>query len=232
MTGKEKCEFLKEIRKTMAKENGITYVPRECHHEGECSGTCPLCEREAAELLAILKKKALNGEDIRVDNDAIELLELVSSGCDEFNIEDNQPELLGDIPPGFFDSIPLTCEEKLKEEERLHREAYEREIERLKKEKQYNKRGLWNAFKRRIRNCLRPTMMGIYEDEEEQEGLVDEKENLMGNIGNAYWLHQESESKPEKEPDIVWNLDDEGNPIISPSANIKTKDVEVKKENE
>ena len=59
MTGKEKCEFLKEIRKTMAKENGITYVPRECHHEGECSGTCPLCEKEAAELLAELKKKAI-----------------------------------------------------------------------------------------------------------------------------------------------------------------------------
>lgn len=158
MTGKEKCEFLKEIRKNMAKVNKIPYEPRECHHEGECSGTCPLCEREAAELLAMLKKKALNGEEIQVDNEAIELLEQVSSRCDKFYIEDNQPELLGD--------------------------------------------------------------------------LVDEKEKLMGCIGNVYWLHQESESKPEKEPDIVWNMDDEGNPIISPSANIKNKDVESKEENE
>ena len=57
MTGKEKCEFLKEIRKNMAKENGIIYEPRECHHEGYCTGTCPLCEKEAANILAELKKK-------------------------------------------------------------------------------------------------------------------------------------------------------------------------------
>jgi hypothetical protein len=71
MTGKEKCEFLKEIRKTMAKKNGITYVPRECHHDGECSGTCPLCESEAAELLAALKKKTQKGEEIQVDKETI-----------------------------------------------------------------------------------------------------------------------------------------------------------------
>ena len=57
MTGKQKCELLKEIRKNMAKENGIPYEPRECHHEGYCTGTCPLCEKEATELLLELKKK-------------------------------------------------------------------------------------------------------------------------------------------------------------------------------
>ena len=57
MTGKQKCELLKEIRKNMAKENGIPYEPRECHHEGYCTGTCPLCEKEATELLLELKLK-------------------------------------------------------------------------------------------------------------------------------------------------------------------------------
>jgi len=234
MTGKEKCEFLKEIRKTMAKENGITYVPRECHHEGECSGTCPLCEKEAAELLAELKKKAITGEEIQVDNEAIELLEQISSGCDEFCINDTQPELLGDIDPGFFDRLPLTDEERLIEDERLHREAIEREIERLKKEKQYNKCGIWNAVKRKIRDYRKPPLQGdiIDETENEPEGITDDKTRLMGEISTVLRCPNDSESKEEHEPDIVWNMDDDENPIISPTANIKINDVESKEEDE
>ena len=57
MTGKERCEYLKDIRKKMAEEYSIAYEPRECHHEGECSGTCPLCEKEAAYLLEQIKAK-------------------------------------------------------------------------------------------------------------------------------------------------------------------------------
>ena len=44
MKGKDKCEFLKGIRKRMAEANGIPYEPRECTYEGECTGTCPFCE--------------------------------------------------------------------------------------------------------------------------------------------------------------------------------------------
>ena len=61
MTGKEKCEFLKEIRVRMAELNGIPYEPRECHHEGDCLGTCPLCEVESQYILEELKKKASEG---------------------------------------------------------------------------------------------------------------------------------------------------------------------------
>ncbi len=234
MTGKEKCEFLKEIRKTMAKENGITYVPRECHHEGECSGTCPLCEKEAAELLAELKKKVLTGEEIQVDNEAIELLERISDGYNEWDFEDNQPELLGDIPSGYFDRLSLTDEEKRIEEERLHREAIEREIERLKKEKQYNKRGIWNAVKRKIRDYLKPPLQGEIIDkiENEPEGITDDKTRLMGEITTVLRCPNDSESKEEHEPDIVWNMDDDENPVVSPSANIKNNDVESKEEDE
>lgn len=44
--GKSICNTLKDIRKQIAKANEIKYEPRECHHKGECLGTCPACEAE------------------------------------------------------------------------------------------------------------------------------------------------------------------------------------------
>ena len=44
--GKSICNVLKTIRKQIAEANEIKYEPRECHHKGECRGTCPACEAE------------------------------------------------------------------------------------------------------------------------------------------------------------------------------------------
>lgn len=44
--GKSICNVLKTIRKQIAEANEIKYEPRECHHQGECRGTCPACEAE------------------------------------------------------------------------------------------------------------------------------------------------------------------------------------------
>ena len=44
--GKHICNTLKAIRLEIARANGIEYAPRECHHKGNCSGTCPACEGE------------------------------------------------------------------------------------------------------------------------------------------------------------------------------------------
>lgn len=44
--GKSICSVLKTIRKQIADANGIKYEPHECHHQGECRGTCPACEAE------------------------------------------------------------------------------------------------------------------------------------------------------------------------------------------
>lgn len=44
--GKHICNTLKQVRLNIARANGIAYTPRECHHEGDCSGTCPACESE------------------------------------------------------------------------------------------------------------------------------------------------------------------------------------------
>ena len=46
MKGKKICESLKAIRKSIAQANDIAYNPEECHHQGDCSGTCPACESE------------------------------------------------------------------------------------------------------------------------------------------------------------------------------------------
>ena len=44
--GKHICNALKQVRLDIARANGIEYAPRECHHEGDCAGTCPACESE------------------------------------------------------------------------------------------------------------------------------------------------------------------------------------------
>ena len=44
--GKDICKTLKGIRQQIADANNIRYQPCECHHEGDCSGTCPACEQE------------------------------------------------------------------------------------------------------------------------------------------------------------------------------------------
>ena len=91
MKGKEKCEFLKGIRKRMAELNGIPYEPRECTYEGECTGTCPFCEKEAAELMMALKKKEAEGGEIKTDDVGILAIELGINECegsDEGETED------------------------------------------------------------------------------------------------------------------------------------------------
>ena len=46
MDGKEKCKILKELRKSIAASNGISYTAASCTHEGNCTGTCPQCDEE------------------------------------------------------------------------------------------------------------------------------------------------------------------------------------------
>lgn len=87
MKGKDKCEFLKGIRKRMAEANGIPYEPRECTYEGECTGTCPFCEKEAAELMAALKKKEADGAEIKADDVGILAIELGIDECEGANEE-------------------------------------------------------------------------------------------------------------------------------------------------
>jgi len=91
MKGKDKCEFLKGIRKRTAEANGIPYETRECTYEGDCSGTCPLCEKEAAELMAELRKKEAEGGEIKTDDASILAIELLQH-CERNDFHDANKE--------------------------------------------------------------------------------------------------------------------------------------------
>ena len=46
--------------------NGISYQPKECHHKGDCAGTCPACEEEIRYLERELKARKGNGFGMKV----------------------------------------------------------------------------------------------------------------------------------------------------------------------
>ena len=64
--GRTICKVLKDVRQKIANENGISYHPEECHHKGECTGTCPGCEKEIRYLEEQLKNKQHSGLGLKV----------------------------------------------------------------------------------------------------------------------------------------------------------------------
>ena len=64
--GKSTCKLLKDIRQQIADENGISYQPKECHHKGDCAGTCPACEEEIRFLERELRARKGNGFGMKV----------------------------------------------------------------------------------------------------------------------------------------------------------------------
>ena len=64
--GKSTCKLLKGIRQQIADANGISYLPKECHHKGDCAGTCPACEEEIRYLERELKARKGNGFSMKV----------------------------------------------------------------------------------------------------------------------------------------------------------------------
>ena len=109
MDGKEKCEFLRTFRKKIAEDNGIVLEQKDCTHEGDCLGTCPMCDAEAAFLLDELKKKevihikadgklSMENADINIDN-FIRLTEQLN----DMPVKDEEPlEYMGDITPSVI----------------------------------------------------------------------------------------------------------------------------------
>ena len=64
--GRTICKVLKDVRQKIANENGISYHPEECHHKGECTGTCPGCDKEIRYLEEQLKNKQHSGLGLKV----------------------------------------------------------------------------------------------------------------------------------------------------------------------
>lgn len=64
MTGKEKCNLLKQIRQEIAESNGIVYLTSDCTFEGPCTGTCPKCDAEIRYLEGEINRLASEGTSI------------------------------------------------------------------------------------------------------------------------------------------------------------------------
>lgn len=112
MAGKDKCEFLKGIRKRMAEANGIPYEPRECTFEGDCIGTCPYCEKEAAEILSKLKEKGEN--IIKTDTETIATFEENKKMYDDYEVYAGS--LVNDDV--IDETVASEIERRMKEQER------------------------------------------------------------------------------------------------------------------
>lgn len=97
MTGKQKCEFLKSVRKKIAELNGIEYNPQECTHDGPCSGSCLLCEMEAKDLFDRLLNKEKAGEKIQIEAEHLFELDQIAQWTPEMPEERKSyiPELCG-----------------------------------------------------------------------------------------------------------------------------------------
>lgn len=106
--GKARCEVLKSIRREIALNNGIDRPERECSHEGNCPGTCPLCEYEVKRLNHELKKR--ESSNVKVDDELVKRIEdLPPSSADDTTLGNMltreetlaQDALLGEIEPIF-----------------------------------------------------------------------------------------------------------------------------------
>ena len=168
MKGKDKCEFLKGIRKRMAELNGIPYEPRECTYEGDCTGTCPFCEKEAADLMAELKKREAEGVEIQTDDFCIEAINIMHR--EPNSLPDNMLEKLAN---------PDTRTEAYKEWESL---ITEQEIKRSQEPKQL-RGSLVNTSEEDI-DLAFPPLPNI--DEEQMMSIIANSQPLTGDISIPY----------------------------------------------
>ncbi len=76
--GKQICETLRGIRSEIARANEIDYTPRECHHEGDCAGTCPACESEMRWLEGQLRLRQTLGKAVTIVGLSMGLASLAS----------------------------------------------------------------------------------------------------------------------------------------------------------
>ena len=98
--GKRICAELKQIRRTIAEENGIPLEIPECTYQGECRGTCPRCESEVRYLERELMQRIKMGRVATVAGVAVSLASLTACGGGEI-----PPYVLPGEMPAPADSI-------------------------------------------------------------------------------------------------------------------------------
>ncbi len=107
--GKRICNTLKEVRMQVAKANEIKYAPTECHHEGDCAGTCPSCEAEVRYLEQQLQLRRQLGKAVAVVGVSMGLVALTSCEINQNKRTDldNLQEMLSQLqePGGHIDTV-------------------------------------------------------------------------------------------------------------------------------
>lgn len=199
MKGKDKCEFLREIRKNMAEANGLSYEPHECNYEGDCSGTCPFCEKETADLLAALKEKERQGLEIKTDEFTTMLLEKGKMDFDDayeaFASEvDRREEMLKPVGRIRRDEEDTELHRRQQEEmERIIREQnrplmgdidyryyHNLMMERTKPQKTFGLIEKFRKFLDKFHNPAFPGKISKNIRDEDTYGLIDENEQRKG----------------------------------------------------
>ena len=109
MTGKDKCDTLREIRKSIAVANDIQFESQDCTHEGECSGTCPKCEEELGALEGEILARQMAGESTMLSGVAAGMVAQPASDDDRQEEHSFFDDLPFDDSPDFEDlaGIPL-----------------------------------------------------------------------------------------------------------------------------
>ena len=101
--GKQICETLRGIRSEIARANEIEYTPRECHHEGDCAGTCPACESEMRWLEGQLSLRQSLGKAVTIAGLSLGMASLAScTACGG-----GGEQLQGEVP---LDTTELVCD--------------------------------------------------------------------------------------------------------------------------
>lgn len=101
--GKHICNTLKQVRLDIARTNGIKYTPRECHLEGDCSGTCPACENEMRYLEREIARRHSHGKAALVAGVSIGLMSFTATSCNPLNKADN------DVLQGEVELVEDSC---------------------------------------------------------------------------------------------------------------------------
>lgn len=108
MNGREKCRFLKEIRKEIAERNGIKYLSAECHSSAACPGHCPKCDAESRYLDMELSRLANSGKEISFVQTVLDAVAVsFGFGFSSNECETSESPLIGEIDLDDSDLWPV-----------------------------------------------------------------------------------------------------------------------------
>ena len=117
LSGKQKCEMLRNIRREIAARNNIEYITSDCTYEGDCLGTCPKCDAEVRYLENELNRKIQSGQQVSVagiNDNFVQLIDQVETTVMDFTDTEEESssehELRGKVLPPMDTVYPDSYE--------------------------------------------------------------------------------------------------------------------------